>query len=857
MAEVTGTLGEQALELNNAATEATLKLILVGIKAANKDSAAAIDKIAKQAGIDPATVSKANEANEKSAGVAYRVGAVFGSLANAADRVIDTFDKYSPIVKTLTSGGTNVGTAMTQLGALIPGVGGKVVQALGAVAQMQEEYLGAYQKMTKAGINFGGSLTDMRMAASNTYMTLEQFGSLMKSNSETFAKMGGTAEQGAQAFVKVSNSLLKSEAGDSLRALGYTSAEVNEGLAGYLANTGARSKQDMQNTSAITKGAAEYLTQLDGLATITGKSREEQEKSLKAANANAAFEQMKMGMSEEQRAAYNAGMAEMSAKFGKAGEDLFKSQAMGLPPMTEAAQKLQALSPEVARASQGMADVGKRGGTMAETLKMSAQATAGASQAAERFKGVAGALSFSSDGTATAMMGLTKEANRARAQGTETAAAGEKQQQEIAQKQKERLASEAADAAEAGKALQEMGQVLMRVLMPVFKILAWTVNFVVGAISVPFKLLGSIIDKTVDLFKPLMPSLMKLVDAIGSVLSPIMDILKSFGGAVLDIMDIALTPLKITFGILLKVFEVGIDSISFIFEVLGKGLRMLSDTVGWVLSGFTKVADGIKSMLPSWLGGGDSKKPEGKAVGGPVNANKQYMVGEKGPELFTPGASGQITSNDKMKNALDKTIEQFGQAGAEIFKNAKSLPPMTQSAQASANASSVNDNKIADAQQRIAEQFGKTGEALFNSMKGLPPMTESAMAAMANKNQGGGIMDKLLPTLKDAMKYTPMGMAANAFGSSGMMDKLLPAIKDMAKLTPIGMAADAVSSLMDDKSEDQNTASMSDEHLENLTEEMKMLNTRVLELLKHTRDTADYARQNVDATKDLNGNLFS
>jgi len=34
--------------------------------------------------------------------------------------------------------------------------------------------------------------------------------------------------------------------------------------------------------------------------------------------------------------------------------------------------------------------------------------------------------------------------------------------------------------------------------------------------------------------------------------------------------------------------------------------------------------------------------------GGPVSGGKTYLVGEKGPELFTPGATGQITSNDNM-----------------------------------------------------------------------------------------------------------------------------------------------------------------------------------------------------------------
>jgi len=35
-----------------------------------------------------------------------------------------------------------------------------------------------------------------------------------------------------------------------------------------------------------------------------------------------------------------------------------------------------------------------------------------------------------------------------------------------------------------------------------------------------------------------------------------------------------------------------------------------------------------------------------RASGGPVTAGEQYLVGEQGPELFTPGASGQITNAD-------------------------------------------------------------------------------------------------------------------------------------------------------------------------------------------------------------------
>lgn len=45
----------------------------------------------------------------------------------------------------------------------------------------------------------------------------------------------------------------------------------------------------------------------------------------------------------------------------------------------------------------------------------------------------------------------------------------------------------------------------------------------------------------------------------------------------------------------------------------------------------------------------DSVQYQARAMGGPVAGGTSYLVGERGPEIFTPGASGQITSNDKIK----------------------------------------------------------------------------------------------------------------------------------------------------------------------------------------------------------------
>lgn len=57
----------------------------------------------------------------------------------------------------------------------------------------------------------------------------------------------------------------------------------------------------------------------------------------------------------------------------------------------------------------------------------------------------------------------------------------------------------------------------------------------------------------------------------------------------------------------------------------------------------------IFKAISAALGAFGLKIP-GLAAGGPVEAGKAYMVGEKGPELFVPPGSGKIVPNDKLGN---------------------------------------------------------------------------------------------------------------------------------------------------------------------------------------------------------------
>ena len=56
----------------------------------------------------------------------------------------------------------------------------------------------------------------------------------------------------------------------------------------------------------------------------------------------------------------------------------------------------------------------------------------------------------------------------------------------------------------------------------------------------------------------------------------------------------------------------------------------------------------------------------GRANGGPVNAGRPYMVGERGPELFVPGQSGGIMRNEEMRQLMGRSPAGAGGGAAAM-----------------------------------------------------------------------------------------------------------------------------------------------------------------------------------------------
>ena len=477
MADVTGSIGNEYVELNNAATEATLRLILQATLATTKAQKDAIKDLASKAGLDPAAVAAMNTNVRQST-------SVFSKLATAgtetANKIRSLDSSISPLIKNLTEGSATVSNVFSAFEAL-PGILGVVATGLRRIAEFQEKNLSMYQEISSAGVNFGGSLTQMRQAALNTYLTLDQFQNLMKTNSETFARMGGTTNDGAKAFVALSNTLNKSQIGNDLRNLGYTTEQVNQGMANYINMTGGRSKTELQNTNAIVKSSADYLTQLDMLTEITGKNRTEAENELKEKAKNAAFEAKLAGMSEEEKKKAIAGLANALAVGGKGAADAFQSKVMGVPPITKEAQAFTATmgrtNESVMRSARNVTDSTK---TVQDQNKELVKGIRANEQDVKKFPlAMQYAMGAMGGETAKQIQESQSRANRSAKQDDESYAKA----LDTEAKKKELARSEAARAVESQKSMQEFGQAINNLISPIVKILTPVVNALANVIS--------------------------------------------------------------------------------------------------------------------------------------------------------------------------------------------------------------------------------------------------------------------------------------------------------------------------------------------------------------------------------------
>ena len=284
------------VEAKNAATESTLRELVNIMKGVQQNT-----KNKSGPGGSGGSADDAKGPAQQLTSMAGRAGATLGKFAGAAKITTAYLDGFSEGLVDTIQKFANVGDSVERAAnvfAKVPIVGVMFTAVAGAAQKVTDSYVA----VAKSGASFGGSISNFAASASSAGMTMDKYGALIARNGEGMLGFGSTTEEGAKRFGQVSKAL-RNTSGD-LYALGFSTDDVNQGLAGYGDLLKKQGLQGTKSNSELVAGAKNYMKELDALAKISGEERSVKEAQMKALATDVQFQMSMAGKSEETRASF-------------------------------------------------------------------------------------------------------------------------------------------------------------------------------------------------------------------------------------------------------------------------------------------------------------------------------------------------------------------------------------------------------------------------------------------------------------------------------------------------------------------------------------------------------------------------
>jgi hypothetical protein len=276
-------------------------------------------------------------------GLAAGAGAAAGAIVGLTRNTVELGAKFAETLQRMADVGDSTTRAAGAL-SMIPIVGGPLAGAFSAVAGAVEGSVKSYQTAASVGATFNGSVQDMSRAAGGAGMTLDNFANLLAKNSEALMLLGGTTEEGAKQFAGLAKGIQQSGVGAELQRLGFTTEQINGGMAKHIGMLGKTGALQGMNTQQLVASSGAYMKELDALAKITGVSRQqkedEQAKLMKDAKIRAAMS----GLDADQQRQMMSYITSFPAEQQAAIADMIATGNV----TTDEAIKLQSMLPGVA-----------------------------------------------------------------------------------------------------------------------------------------------------------------------------------------------------------------------------------------------------------------------------------------------------------------------------------------------------------------------------------------------------------------------------------------------------------------------------------------------------------------------------
>lgn len=175
-------------------------------------------------------------------------------------------------------------TAALEKGMQVAGMGNSVIgKALSTSAELLnklgsniDQNVDTWRKLSDTGASFNNDIFEMKTQASNARLSIAEMSDVVQRNSQNLAGLGATVGQSTKEFSKVSQKFFDEGLGTSLTRMGYNTKELNDVLAVTAGSMRLKDLQEKGGTERAAKAAAALATEMDEVAKITGKSKQEQ-----------------------------------------------------------------------------------------------------------------------------------------------------------------------------------------------------------------------------------------------------------------------------------------------------------------------------------------------------------------------------------------------------------------------------------------------------------------------------------------------------------------------------------------------------------------------------------------------------
>ena len=169
---------------------------------------------------------------------------------------------------------------------------GAAGEAYDKLKNVINENMGMWKDLSKSGMNFSGDLVGMTIAAKGMRLETSEMTEMLLKNSEGLVGFGGNLTRSAEGFAKASKHFFdqNTDTADGLRRLGLTSKDINEVMMLQGSMTRGQFRDEKERLQVMAESTGKLASEMDLMAKLTGKSREQQMEQMKKQQADMQFD---------------------------------------------------------------------------------------------------------------------------------------------------------------------------------------------------------------------------------------------------------------------------------------------------------------------------------------------------------------------------------------------------------------------------------------------------------------------------------------------------------------------------------------------------------------------------------------